>query len=169
MSLTPDKYLTDKELLETKRRIGCLKEREQVLFLILLSTGIRISEALALNKSSIIESRQSIKVKALKGSKDREITIEESLFNRLIALPKNGPKGNPFPYSVRWAQLQWDIVRPDGKKLHSLRHTFAVNLYRKSRDIKLVQYALGHRSLTNTTIYTEIDQADRLREMLKNA
>ena len=37
--------------------------------------------------------------------------------------------------------------------VHSLRHRFAMKLYEHTGDIYLVQQALGHRSITSTTVY----------------
>ena len=41
--------------------------------------------------------------------------------------------------------------------IHSLRHTFATRLYRKTGDLYLVQKALGHRQITTTEIYARVD------------
>ena len=40
------------------------------------------------------------------------------------------------------------------------RHTYATELYRSSKDIRLVQKALGHASLSTTMIYTHIVDDD---------
>jgi site-specific recombinase XerD len=39
---------------------------------------------------------------------------------------------------------------------HMLRHTFATDLYRKTKNIRLVQKALGHADLSTTMIYTHV-------------
>ena len=39
---------------------------------------------------------------------------------------------------------------------HSLRHTFATDLYRETKNIRLVQKALGHSDLSTTVIYKYI-------------
>ncbi len=44
-----------------------------------------------------------------------------------------------------------------GKSLHSLRHTFALREYLRTRDIYHVQKALGHASVTTTEIYSRFN------------
>ena len=55
-----------------------------------------------------------------------------------------------------------------GKRIspHTLRHTFATDLYRETKDIRLVQKALGHSDLSTTMIYTHIVD-DELEQSLK--
>jgi integrase/recombinase XerC len=60
---------------------------------------------------------------------------------------------------ARWL-AQAGITRPFS--IHSLRHTFATRLYRKTGDLYLVQKALGHRQITTTEIYARVsDEALR--------
>ena len=39
---------------------------------------------------------------------------------------------------------------------HTLRHSFATDLYRRTTNIRLTQKALGHSNLATTQIYTHI-------------
>ena len=39
---------------------------------------------------------------------------------------------------------------------HTLRHSFATDLYRETTNIRLTQKALGHSNLATTQIYTHI-------------
>jgi site-specific recombinase XerD len=48
---------------------------------------------------------------------------------------------------------------------HSLRHTFATKLYKRTGDVLLVREALCHRSISSTLIYARVD-AERLRRVL---
>jgi integrase/recombinase XerC len=60
---------------------------------------------------------------------------------------------------ARWL-TQAGITRPFS--IHSLRHTFATLLYRKTGDLYLVQRALGHRQITTTEVYAKVsDEALR--------
>ena len=54
---------------------------------------------------------------------------------------------------ARWL-AQAGITRPFS--IHSLRHTFACRLYRRTGDLYLVQRALGHRQITTTEIYARV-------------
>ena len=50
---------------------------------------------------------------------------------------------------------------------HTLRHSFATDLYRETSKIRLVQKALGHSDLSTTMIYTHVFDAE-LEEALKS-
>ncbi len=43
---------------------------------------------------------------------------------------------------------------------YMLRHTFATEFYRQTKDIRLTQKMLGHADLSTTMIYTHIVDAD---------
>ena len=47
-----------------------------------------------------------------------------------------------------------------GKSVHALRHSYAVHLYRRSRDLRAIQKQLGHASIQTTQIYTDVSKED---------
>ena len=55
-------------------------------------------------------------------------------------------------------QLAENQQNPRFKQIHvhSFRHFFACKLYRKTKVLKAVQDALGHKSILNTEIYTKL-------------
>ena len=50
---------------------------------------------------------------------------------------------------------------------HTLRHSFATDLYRETSKIRLVQKVLGHSDLSTTMIYTHIHDP-KVEEALKS-
>ncbi len=63
---------------------------------------------------------------------------------------------NPlFNINVLKQSCKIDILSP-----HKLRHYYATSVYNKSLDICLVKELLGHKSITMTQIYLDIDHKD---------
>lgn len=153
---THKKFLNDMELGRLRKvlkQFDKTDHRNVLLIKVALATGARASELLMLTKDDILVGKLSIP--GIKGSKFREIPIAKGLMAQIRRLPV-GPDGRLFPISYpRLAQI-WADYRPNRHKpFHCLRHTFAVNLFEKTRDIRLVQAALGHRNIQNTLIYSD--------------
>ncbi len=129
--------------------------RNCLALLLALKTGGRAQEILNLKKSDLNNYEESVLIHGLKGSNDREIPIQSALFKKLSAYASNVKGDELFPISYNRFQQIWDEYRPVQKKLHALRHTFAIQLYKKTKDIRLVQVALGHRNVMNTMIYAD--------------
>lgn len=174
MALTRDKFLTDHEiaLLEQSlmKRISNVDNlRDCVLLLLSLNTGARASEILAITKSDINVHENSILIRGMKQGNDREIPLSKKFFpyveNYIQKLHDNTSK--LFPIKYRRFEYIWENWRPVKKKLHALRHSAAIRLYKKSRDIHLVKYLLGHRSITNTMIYLDyVHSQEHLRRII---
>lgn len=92
----------------------------------------------------------------VKGGKDREIPINPVLFKEIEYLAEGIPMDEKiFTIGHRNLLEVWGKFRPVKKKLHSLRHTYAYNLYKRSKDLLLCKRALGHRSINSTMVYQE--------------
>jgi len=52
-----------------------------------------------------------------------------------------------------------------GKAAHAFRHSYAVELYRRERDLRCVQKQLGHSSIETTQIYADVLQEDVERQI----
>jgi site-specific recombinase XerD len=44
--------------------------------------------------------------------------------------------------------------------VHATRHSYAVEVYRKTRDLRLTQKLLGHSNVATTTIYADLIDLD---------
>ncbi len=157
-SLNKNKYLLPYELDRLEKILDDFIESEprncQAL-LRALKTGARAQEILNLKKSSLNPYEESILIHGLKGSNDREIPIPSLLFKKLTQYAETVPDETLFPITYNRLRQIWEHYRPIPKKLHALRHTFAIQLYKKTKDIRLVQVALGHRNVMNTMIYAD--------------
>jgi len=158
--LNKSKYLLQNELTELRRVLGLFREkdpRNTLLIETALNTGARASELLNLKWADLDDHECTVFIKGLKGSNDREIPLKKSIYNNLKKLknPTDKPEHRIFKISYPRLVQIWNEYKPVHKKFHSLRHTFALNLYKKTRDLRLVQVALGHRNIENTIVYAE--------------
>lgn len=150
-------------LTETLERCKHTDERNCTVIWLLLFTGARASEILNLSPGDVNHAEKSVLIRGIKGSKNREIPLKPWLYFRIAKI--TGEKLFPIGYQ-RLKQI-WNDYRPVKKKLHATRHTFAIRLYEKTKDIRLVQTALGHRSITNTMVYADYSYSQKeLRRLI---
>lgn len=169
-SLNKNKYLL---LPETQRLEKILKDyidkdtRNCLLLTLALKTGGRAQELLNLNKADMNLYDQTLFIRGIKGSNDREIPIAPMIFAQLKNYADSLTGMKLFDISYDRLYQIWNIYRPVPKKFHALRHTFAIQLYQKTKDIRLVQVALGHRNITNTMIYADyVYSQQELRKLI---
>ncbi len=145
--------------------------RNQAIFLLLYTCGMRISEALDL-RTNTLPLNTSVLVKG-KGKKERMVPIL-NLTNQAI---ENYKKQCPFTItsseyvflgirgkrvSTRSFQKALETARnsiglPSSVTPHSLRHSYATHLLNAGTDLRSIQKLLGHSALSSTQIYTEIE------------
>ena len=144
--------------------------RNKLLLYLLLIGGLRITEALRIKFGDIKDTLIYIKGKGHKGEHSRTIDLTPKLKDMIvhycrfypgdIASEKFiivGPTGKPLT-----RQQGWNIVKKYvGTHPHALRHTFATLLLEQEKDIRTVQEALGHKTITSTQIYAEITNTKR--------
>lgn len=167
--LTKEKYLSDFEqnrLTEILEKFENKYQRDTALIWLALFSGGRAKELLNITVKDLDKELQSVFIRGLKGSDDREIPVPEWLFKKLINLTPS-EDGRIFPISYQRLDQIWGEFRPVRKKFHSLRHSFAINVYRKTKDLRILQVALGHKNLKNTMIYAQYQyRTDELRKAL---
>ena len=154
--------------------------RDAALMDLLISTGIRIGEAVAITLDDIITNERTILIHG-KGRKQRLIYISSSVtWNRLSMLMRERKKeaghylfvnkeGNALSiYAVENIYKKYVEKAKIATKStpHYLRHTFATNLLANGADLRSVQEILGHASVATTQIYTEVT-TNRKKQVLK--
>lgn len=168
-TITQAKFLSDQEAdyleLLSKKCLATKSRRDGLLILMGLRTGARASELFGINRQDFCKGSHSVLIRGLKGSNDREIPIPRWLSVALSTYCSEVEHDRIFDISYHRLYQIWMNFRPAKKTFHSLRHTFAIRVYMKTRDIKLTQVALGHRSINNTMVY--LDYVYSLTELKK--
>jgi site-specific recombinase XerD len=143
--------------------------KHRLLLMLVYSSGLRVSEVVALKKEHIDLSRKVIYIRLGKGRKDRSTLLSEKAAGFIEEYYDFfGIEKWLFPgcsasrhLSIRSAQHIFDkAIRRAGIEkeitIHGLRHTFATHLLESGTDIRYIQSLLGHSSLRTTERYTHI-------------
>jgi integrase/recombinase XerC len=169
-ALNKNKYLLEPEFDRLIHILNSFRDKDPrncTLFWTLLHTGARAQEVLNLRLEDLNTHDETVFIHGLKGSNDRELPVPTWLFKRLVAESARADKQFLFPITYNRLRQIWEMYRPVHKKLHALRHTFAIRLYKKTKDLRLVQVALGHRNITNTMVYADyIYSQQELRKLI---
>ena len=166
------KYVSFEEImqgLETIDRSTVTGLRDYALILFLYASGCRISEALSVQRSDILEGW--LKIRFAKGEKERVVPLApvatEALDKYLEAQDLSSAyiwlnyKGDPLSRISAYKIVKKYL----GISPHVLRHSFASSLIIGGADLRVVQELLGHASLETTQIYTHI-QKQNLQETM---
>ena len=148
-------------------------QRNKTMIKLMLDIGLRLSETINLKWSQIDLQTGEVKVIQGKGNKDRVVWAGEKLLEMLrrwrrrqkeeIGLVEyvfTTTKGDQLqPANVRNMVYNYaEKAGIEGKSVspHTLRHTFATDFYRQTKNLRMVQKALGHADISTTQIYTHI-------------
>jgi len=161
--------------------------RDFAIITLFLNCGMRLSELVGINISSIDFSESKMNVIG-KGNKERTIYLNKACMNAikdyLSIRPhdrvKNDSRDALF-LSERKERISnrsvQDIVKKELQKaglditkysVHKLRHTAATLMYQYGNvDIRALQELLGHESISTTEIYTHVHD-ERVRDAVEN-
>jgi integrase/recombinase XerC len=159
--------------------------RDAAVMALLYGSGLRISEALGLNRRDVpLPGAGDVLIVTGKGNKTRMVPVLQNVLTLIqdyVAIcPYPLPPGGPIfvgarggPLKARIIQLTMERLRgalglPDSATPHALRHSFATHLLTRGGDLRAIQELLGHASLSTTQIYTGID-SERLFEVYRTA
>jgi len=161
------------QLLSAEKEDSPSTIRDQAMFELLYSSGLRLGELIALNlDDGRLDLRQGEVTVTGKGSKTRTVPVgaraREALaawMNARRAAPGEkalfvGARGRRISASAVGARLkQWARRRGLHERVHPhmLRHSFASHVLQSSQDLRAVQEMLGHASISTTQVYTHLD------------
>mgnify|MGYP001287835428 CR=1 FL=1 len=156
------------------------KLRNLAMLRVLLNCGLRSAELCTLKTKNIDFKTGMMKVLG-KGNRERVLWVGVDdlllLKNWLEKRPCNSPLvftslDGEKPICSRWLRkLLPRLAERAGidkrVHIHTCRHSFASDLLRQTKNLVLVQRALGHSNIATTTIYTHISDPE-LETAMKN-
>jgi len=157
---------------------GPIGNRDRALVLLMLDTGLRLSEAIYLDIPNLDLTEGTIKVMG-KGAKERIIPIgsqvQQALWNYIQKYRPN-PVMRRYDYVfLRQSGKPLDsntvdvLIRKYGRQAgiqgvrcspHTFRHTFAINYLRNGGDVFSLQAILGHAGLEIVKHYVNLARTD---------
>ena len=151
--------------------------RDVAVLTLLYGCGLRISEALGLNRRDV-PSRNNSLVVAGKGGKQRMVpllpVVADAIAEYVAVCPHpltptgplfvgvRGGRLNPRIVQGRMQTLRGELGLPKAATPHALRHSFATHLLGAGGDLRTIQELLGHASLSTTQRYTDVDAEQML-------
>jgi integrase/recombinase XerD len=172
--------------------------RDRALLELLYASGLRIGEALGLDRQDVSLDGGYVRVVG-KGDRERLVPVGDvaldalrryldevrpALLERAVAgstARREAPaRGGPLFVSARGARLgrmaAWRAIRRAAVTAgirehvtpHTLRHSFATHLLEGGADLRVVQELLGHASITTTQLYTHLT-GERIRQVYARA
>ena len=152
--------------------------RDIAVVTLLYGCGLRINEALSLNRSDV-PTGDTIRVIG-KRSKERLVpvlpVVRQAIEAYLDHVPYSLADDGPLFVGVRGGRLNARVIQhamqqvrtalglPDSATPHALRHSFATHLLSAGGDLRTIQELLGHADLASTQVYTEVDSS-RLKDV----
>ncbi|HWL92435.1 MAG TPA: tyrosine recombinase XerC [Phycisphaerae bacterium] len=172
-----------KKLLCTPDDTTLLGARDRAMLETMYSTGVRVSELVALNANDLDRQSGHLRVRG-KGRKERITPIGPTAIaaiGRYLAMRSNDPRNVSFNQDAMFVnkhgqRLSTRSVRRKLDKYlsmagldpaispHTLRHTFATHMLNNGADLRSVQELLGHQSISTTQVYTHVTTAQLKRD-----
>ncbi len=167
-----------------------LGARDRAILETLYSTGIRVSEVVAINRGDLRESEECIVIKG-KGRRERVVPLGLPALRSLrhyldmldsemrvagirtedvapLFVNKHGSRLSSRSVRRKVAKYLTKVGLDPDISPHTIRHSFATHLLSNGADLRQVQELLGHQSLSSTQVYTHLAQS-RMRQSYDKA
>lgn len=168
-TLTPDALA---RLLDGPPDADPIALRDQAMFELMYSSGLRLAELVGLDLSDVDRGRGEVTVTG-KGRKTRIVPVGQAALSALSAwlmaraavardeqalfVGARGQRVAPRVVQARLRRLALARGLSERVHPHALRHSFASHILQSSGDLRAVQEMLGHASLSTTQVYTHLD------------
>ena len=184
-----DKVLTEDEINRLLNVCDLTKPidfRNRTIIEVLYGTGLRVSEITNLELSDFFMDEKLLLVRNGKGKKDRLIPLGDKAFkylteyvkrtrkkilkreeNRHLFLRQSGLCLRPFHVFAILGRISKKSGIEKKVSPHVLRHTFATHLLQSGADLRHIQTLLGHKSISSTQVYINLNMKYLKKEYQK--
>lgn len=179
MTDTKKIHIEDVQPIKTREQLKDMKEslkrwcsqRDYILFLIGINTGLRVSDLLKL-RTEDIRGKQSLKIKESKTSKSRTIYFNDNVYNEIQSYidtnksewlfpSQKGNKAISSTQAYRQLKKAGHMVDMDYIGTHTMRKTFGYFHYQANRNIALLQDILNHSTPAVTLRYIGLSEEEK--------
>ena len=173
-------YLSDEECLRfletiTQKARPQVRERDMAVAVLLLHTGLRVSELTNLKLSNVDLEKGQIKI-TRKGDKEQYLRLNGEAVGALVNYLNSRPQaqngrvfagtkgqnlGRTYVYELVRRYLKLAGINKGKQGPHLLRHTFCTRLYQKGVAPFVIKELAGHKSLNTTMRYIKIENKEQ--------
>jgi len=149
--------------------------RDVALFTVLVFTGCRLGEALALTREDVDVKRRVVRIRQLKKKAKefvRTVPVPSSLFwevmerylnktatDRLFTITDRGARDVVYRIAECYLKRR---LRP-----HAIRHSYAIAVLKATKNLEVVRRLLGHEDYDTVKVYLDLSQEDLEEELAK--
>lgn len=169
--LTIDQINNILESISDLQQTHWMVKRDRSILVLIYSVGLRISEALALNKSDIINSNGFIRIHG-KGGKERMVPLiepvkyvimdyidsSENMASEALFVSRDGNRLSVSSIQKLIKKSREYLGFSNKVTAHAFRHSCATHLMEDTGDLRGIQELLGHSSISSTQVYADVAQ-----------
>ena len=162
------KILSNNEINNIIDKAASERDRTFMIINTLAKTGVRVSELISITPQDILFDEKQI-INRGKVDKIRNIDVPNDLLISLRMFMKNKHvRTNKRIFPVTRDAIYKMTKRIAKTNPHTFRHSYAVELLRKTKNIRFVQVQLGHSSLSTTQVYLRFMDFQEDKKKLAN-
>lgn len=146
--------------------------RNKAILSLMWDSGARVGDITNLKPGNISITKREAFFENGKYGVDRWVSFTEYTADLLSRYKKARPKGEYFFCTLQGSKLDriylYNMIRRYAKRagiykkigLHTIRHSFATDYLKKSKDLATLQKILGHKTIKTTSVYLHYDKTD---------
>jgi site-specific recombinase XerD len=104
-----------------------------------------------------------------KGQKIRNVDVSAQFLTQMqLYIKTNNISSHKRIFSISMRTAYNIVKKHSNMNPHSFRHAYAINLLRKTMNIRFVQKQLGHSSLSTTQLYLQFVEYEQEKKKLES-